>query len=53
MGPMKLYRVLQAHVGVINAVVIALYKEEITVEDALAQSIQMLEQALAALESDK
>lgn len=49
MGPMKLYRLLQAHVGSLNALVVALYKEEITAEDALAQAKAMIEQTLAAL----
>ena len=35
MGPMKLYRLLQAHVGKLNHLVVALYKEEIGAEKAL------------------
>ena len=49
MGPMKLYRLLQAHVGTLNALVVALYKEEITAEDVLAQATEKIEQTLAAL----
>lgn len=49
MGPMKLYRLLQAHVGNLNSLVVALYKEEITAEDALAQATEKIEQTLAAL----
>ncbi len=52
MGPMKLYRLLQAHVGNMNNLVVALYKEEITPADALAQAIAKLEEALAALTAE-
>ena len=43
MGPMKLYRLLQAHVGALNALVVALYKEEITAEEAQAAAKDNLE----------
>ncbi len=51
MGPMKLYRLLQALVGNLNNLVVALYKEEITAEDVLARSTAMIEQALAELKA--
>ena len=35
MNEMKLYRTLQAHVGIINGVVVKLYKGEITADEAL------------------
>jgi len=54
MGPMKLYRLLQAHVGTVNQLVVALYKEEIEAEDAQAQAQDSLEKTLAAVtESEK
>ena len=54
MGPMKLYRLLQAHVGMVNQLVVALYKEEIEAEDAQAQAQDSLEKTLAAVtESEK
>ncbi len=53
MGPMKLYRLLQVHVGTVNSLVVALYKEEISAEDALAQATAQLEQTLAALKSEQ
>lgn len=49
MGTMKLYRLLQAHVGETNTLVVALYREEITPEEAQKAAIQQLEQALAEL----
>ena len=49
MSPMKLYRLLQSHVGATNQLVIALYKEEITAEEVLAQAKAKLEQTLAAI----
>lgn len=49
MGPMKLYRLLLAHVGTVNALVVALYKEEITAVEALAQAKDSLEKTLAAI----
>jgi len=51
---MKLYRLLQAHVGTVNQLVVALYKEEIEAEDAQAQAQDSLEKTLAAVtESEK
>ena len=35
MNEMKLYSTLQVHVGIINALVVELYKGEITAEKAL------------------
>ena len=35
MNEMKLYRTLQTHVGIINALVAQLYKGEITADEAL------------------
>jgi hypothetical protein len=39
MNEMKLYRVLQIHAGNINALVIKLYKGEITADEALSVAI--------------
>ncbi|MCG6537496.1 MAG: hypothetical protein L7F78_22970 [Syntrophales bacterium LBB04] len=51
MGPLKLYRLLQGLVGSLNNLVVALYKEEITAEDALAQSTKQIEQIITELKS--
>jgi hypothetical protein len=53
LGPMKLYRLLQAHVGAVNAIVVALYEEKITPEEASVRaSAQILETVGALREAE-
>ena len=52
MGPMKLYRLLQTHVAAVNALVVALYREEITAGDAVEAATQHMEETLAAIKND-
>jgi hypothetical protein len=49
MDTMKLYRLLQQHVGDLNALVIALYNGEISPEEAKAKAKEKTEQTLSAL----
>ena len=49
MGPMKLYRLLQAHVGTVNRLVVELYKEEISAEEAEAAAVESLRNTLEAI----
>ena len=39
---MKLYRILQVAVGALNAIVVALYNEQITAEEAQAKAIELM-----------
>ena len=52
MGPMKLYRLLQAHMGAVNALVVALYKEEITAEEAQAAAKDSMEKTLKEMSDE-
>lgn len=49
MNPMKLYKLLQQHVGELNQLVVALYNGDIEAAIAEAQAKAKLEATLAAL----
>ena len=49
MNEMQLYKLLQDHVGVLNALVVALYNGQVTAADAAAQAQKKIEQTLASL----
>jgi hypothetical protein len=50
MNPMKLYKLLQQHVGEMNTLVMGLYNENIEPETAQIEAIAKLKKILAALE---
>jgi hypothetical protein len=51
MNALKLYRMLLAHVSAMNALVVALYKEEIAPEDAHGQAVAALEKTIKDLQA--
>jgi len=53
MESLKLYRLLQAHVGKLNHLVVSLYKEEITVEKALEEAGIEVNNLQETLNADK
>jgi hypothetical protein len=52
MDALKLYKLLQSHVGEMNALSHGLYNEKIDQEAASARAIQKTEALLAALKAD-
>lgn len=49
MNPMKLYRLLQSAVGRLNDLVVGLYNDTITAEEAEARAMTIIEETLAAI----
>lgn len=49
---MQLYKLLQDHVGVLNALVVALYNGQVTAADAAAQAQKKIEQTLAGIKAN-
>jgi len=50
---MKLYRLLQAHVGKLNHLVVGLYKGEITVDEALKEARPEIEKLRNEINPDQ
>lgn len=53
METMKIYRLLQAHVGIVNALVVALYNSEITADEALAEAKKQIEATRSEIDTDR
>jgi hypothetical protein len=50
MGPMKLYKILQQHVGTVNEMVAMLYHEKITADEARVKARDEIQKTLAAID---
>ena len=53
MNEMRLYKILQNHVGVVNALAAKLYQEKISKEEALEKAAAEIEKTSAELKKDK
>lgn len=53
MNDMQLYRLLQQHVGIVNQLVIKLYKGEIEGPAAKEQALEQLKKTMTGIEAEK